>query len=297
MKTNTNPYKALCLRYYRTVGSCPARLNGERFRCDPEHWRFWQKASAGRWEPQTYSILSRFLDNSSVYCDVGAWIGPTVLYAARKCRKVLCFEPDFVAYRYLLWNLELNGLTNVTPFNVALSDENRMVQMAGPGETLGDSCTSLLNAQDRANAFEVLGLSWDRWVDLVRPEPIDFLKIDIEGFEFQLLPRIAEFLAERKPIVFLSTHGQMIDAERQAEYMQRIVDVMQPYSRCMDAEMNAVPFRDLTGEEIRGSSREFLFLPHVPASGRRRTLNGTCFPSRAVTKSPTQSRRVYLESQ
>jgi FkbM family methyltransferase len=261
LKSRTNPYKALRLRYHRTMGSCPARLNGEYFRCDPEHWRFWEKASTGRWEPQTYNILSKFLTSSSVYCDVGAWIGPTVLYAARQCRKVICFEPDFVAYRYLLWNLELNRLTNVTPFNVAISESPGMVQMAGPSETLGDSCTSLLGAEDRANAFEVLGLSWDRWMDLVRPEPIDFMKIDIEGFEFDLLPRIADFLADRKPIVFLSTHGQMVDEAQQEESMQRIVDVMRPYQRCLDPSLRDVAWSELTQKPICGTSRELLFLP------------------------------------
>lgn len=252
-----NPRQAL----YRVAGSCAVNLNGERFRGDPDHSRFWRKASSGRWEPETFAILSRYLKPTSVYCDVGAWIGPTVLYASRKARQVLCFEPDFVAYRYLLWNLELNRLQNVTPFNLAITQSPGLVAMSGRRKRPGDSTTSLLNATDRANSFHVLGMPWERWLELVQPEHIDFMKVDIEGYEFELLPRMASYFHEQRPIVFLSTHGHMIPAGERKLAFEALIGTFRSYSQCLDEHFNPVPIETLATEPICSRPGEFLFLP------------------------------------
>ena len=83
-------------------------LAGERFRLDPYHSTFWRKAAAGKWEPETFAVLNAHLGPDRDYLDIGAWIGPTVLYGARKARRVVALEPDPVAFRALSWNIELN---------------------------------------------------------------------------------------------------------------------------------------------------------------------------------------------
>ena len=138
--------KAVGKTYYRAVGYYRTTIGGLSFKCDPYHIGFWRLAAKGVWEPHTFRILAKFLHPDSVYLDLGAWIGPTVIYAARKCAQVICFEPDMIAYQYLIWNIELNELRNVKPYNVALADQNAIMRMASFGGSLGDTMTSLLNA-------------------------------------------------------------------------------------------------------------------------------------------------------
>lgn len=80
-----------------------------------------------------------------MHVDIGAWVGPTVIFAARKSKRVYCFEPDYVACRYLLWNIQMNGLSNVVPFNCALPGSTGMRRL-GPflGNGFGNSTTSLI---------------------------------------------------------------------------------------------------------------------------------------------------------
>lgn len=54
------------------------------------------------WEDRTFIILDTFLDARRSFIDVGAWIGPTVLYGAAKAQHIYCFEPDPEAYRVLM---------------------------------------------------------------------------------------------------------------------------------------------------------------------------------------------------
>ena len=182
----TKPMNWMKKRYFRALGYYPTSICGLKFRCDPYHVNFWKKVSRGGWEPHTYEILSRFLTPDAAYLDLGAWIGTTVVYAARLCKQVMCFEPDPVAYRYLLWNIELNNLHNVMPFNIALADSDAIMKMASFGGNRGDSTMSLLNS-DRNNAVSyALGMRWDTWLSISRVEKISLLKIDIEGAEYQL---------------------------------------------------------------------------------------------------------------
>ena len=143
------PWERLQEAWCRVRGWYPARVAGRQLRCDPDHISFWSKVDNGSWEPQTFTVLDSILAPGGIHLDVGAWIGPTVLHAAHCSQKVFCFEPDKVAYMYLLANLKLNKLDNVIPFNMAVAEKSRMSRMASPRGKRGDSMTSLLVA-DRA---------------------------------------------------------------------------------------------------------------------------------------------------
>jgi tRNA G37 N-methylase Trm5 len=69
---------------------------------------FWTIVNEGRWERETFHIMDRFLKPDWRFVDIGAWIGPTALYAARKCETVDAYECDPVALRELRNNLRLN---------------------------------------------------------------------------------------------------------------------------------------------------------------------------------------------
>ena len=48
---------------------------------------FWRRVGSGLWEPQTFEVFERFLRPDRSYVDIGAWIGPTVLYGAMLSRR------------------------------------------------------------------------------------------------------------------------------------------------------------------------------------------------------------------
>jgi FkbM family methyltransferase len=203
--------KKISKAYYRALGYYPTSISGLKFKLDPYHIKFWKKVAKDRWEPQTYTIMSKFLNVDSIYCDIGAWIGPTVIYASRLCKQVICFEPDHIAYRYLRWNIELNDLFNVTSFNIALANSIAIRKMSAFGGKFGNSETSLLNDNQANKGIDVLTLTWDTFIDISKIDKIDFLKIDIEGGEFELLPTLKDYLSLHKPIVYLSTHAPFLD--------------------------------------------------------------------------------------
>jgi FkbM family methyltransferase len=252
--------RLLARAFFRTLGYYPTRLNGIRFKCDPYHAWFWRWASSGTWEPATFNILTTFLSHDSICYDVGAWIGPTAIFASTLCKQVVCFEPDPVAYQYLLWNISLNGLTNVLPVNAALAGRDGIMRMASFGDRLGDSMTSLLGPDSKEGAVDVLALRWNTWMEIAKTDHPSFIKIDIEGGEFALLPTMKEYLAEHRPVVFLSTHAPFLEADVRKENMRGIIDVMETYGTCLDERLEPVAIDTLVGEEALEGFQQYVFL-------------------------------------
>lgn len=222
--------------FYRARGHFPGRLGGEPFRLDPYHSKFWRKCTAGRWEPETFTVLGDHLSPDRDYLDIGAWIGPTVLYGARRARHVWCFEPDPVAFRHLAWNIELNGLTNVSAFPVALSDGFGLARMASFGGEAGDSMTSLLNAGG-AGATEVLTIGWDRFEAAADLSGVSLVKIDIEGAEFDVLPTLIPWLKAQRPALFLSTHAPFLAPDMRRERMKALAESLEFYGTWKDGHL------------------------------------------------------------
>lgn len=216
--------------FYRARGYYNGRLNGDPFRLDPYHSKFWRKATAGDWEPETFAVLDKYLSPDRDYIDIGAWAGATVLYAARRARHVWCFEPDPVAYRYLIWNLELNGITNVTAFGAALWGETGVMRMASLGGEPGDSMTSVLgNTSDGTN---VLSMAWETFERAQDLSNVSLVKMDVEGAEFALVPHLRDWLQLQRPAFYLSTHAPFVEQDGGPEAMQNLGHELEFYGSC-----------------------------------------------------------------
>lgn len=142
------------------------------------------------------------LKQGDVFVDIGANIGFYSLLAAfrvGKTGRVLSFEPSFREYRRLLKNIEINDAPAVVPFNVGLSRESEIKDLA-----IATSHTGL-NSLARSSRFEsycqptpVFSFDW-LWRQLFGPQRIDLIKIDVEGAESWVLEGMRWTLSERLP--------------------------------------------------------------------------------------------------
>lgn len=188
-------------------------LDGVALKVLPYDKWFWDKVNVGEWERETLSILSRELHPGSRYCDIGAWVGPTVLAACHRGAEVYCFEPDPLAYERLLGNLRLNNLLHVRAFQVALAAGDWTRQMGAMVGSLGKSATSLLGGGVQ-HRVSVAGMSWKTACRVFDLPCFDLIKMDIEGGEVELLPEMMDYLREFRPTMILSTHWQFLSDDQ-----------------------------------------------------------------------------------
>ncbi|NVO55700.1 FkbM family methyltransferase [Rhodobacteraceae bacterium B1Z28] len=242
--------------FYRARGYYAGNLNGEPFRLDPYHSKFWRKASAGAWEPETFTILDKHLSPDSDYLDIGAWIGPTVLYGARKARQVWCFEPDPTAFRYLAWNIDLNDIHNVSAFGVALSDKFGVARMASVRGEPGDSTSSLLH--DGTHGSDALTIAWDQFEVANDLSGVSLVKMDIEGAEYFVLPTLIAWLKKQRPTLLLSLHAPLLSAEDRLDRTKTLLDLLDFYSDITDEKSQPVTAEGLLNPDALAQYKTLL---------------------------------------
>jgi FkbM family methyltransferase len=174
---------------------------------------FWRGCTAGEWEPETPLVLDRFVDPSGSHIDIGAWIGPTVLYGGRIAKTVFAIEPDPLAFSELTENLALNEprTSNIKAFELCIAPVSGWVSFGSRGAG-GDSMSSLLFAKERTS-WNVQAITFEEFIEEHRIRDCKFIKMDIEGAEYDVIPTMAAYLEKYRPNLYLSLHPHLISAK------------------------------------------------------------------------------------
>jgi len=96
-----------------------------------------------KWENNTFHILEEYANKNLSYIDIGAWNGPTVLYASPLYKNIICLEPDKIALRRLYNNIQVNNFKNIRVIEKCLSKNNNPIKFGGNG-TWGNSESTIL---------------------------------------------------------------------------------------------------------------------------------------------------------
>ncbi len=147
--------------------------------------------------------------NGQVVYDIGAFHGLLTLYFARQAARVIAYEPNSKNHKRLFENIQINGLTNVTVRKLGLGSSPQtatlvyMPLMSGGGSLEPKSNS---NATTLSEQIEISTLDQDL-ATAGLPAP-DFIKIDVEGWELEVLRGARQTLAAHRPTLFLEMHGQ-----------------------------------------------------------------------------------------
>ena len=182
-------------------------LRDKEFQVSPGRYDFfWQGVAKGTWESDTFAIFDRFLDRQHSYIDIGGWIGPTLLYGCQIAQRAFGLEPDPIAFAELERNVELNRpmSDNIRLFNACIAPKTGEVAFGSRGDG-GDSTSSLLFGRKKTK-WTVKALSFDDFVRRNDVGACNFIKMDIEGGEYQILPTMAGYLRANRPTLHLSLH-------------------------------------------------------------------------------------------
>lgn len=163
----------------------------------------WSSAIDGLYEPETLSVLKRWMDREGMFVDVGANIGIISLEIAREFTQKRVFAIEAVP-RYaelLLANARANGLANVEVHNV-LCGETETAETSfwqAPDSHFGMGSRA---PQFRSDAEVKLPMRrLDSMLD--NQGPVAAIKIDVEGFEAEVIAGAQNILVrDRPPIVF-----------------------------------------------------------------------------------------------
>ena len=175
---------------------------------------FWARAEAGDWEPETLAALAAATGPGVVMLDIGAWVGPTALFAAARGARVLAVEADPAALRQLNANIAANPALapQISVIARAAAPDPGLVRL-GPARKAGDSMSSILHG-GREGAWDVEAITPAALMALAAAlgdGPLT-VKIDIEGGEYALLPALVAALPERTTTLLCAFHPRILAA-------------------------------------------------------------------------------------
>lgn len=150
------------------------------------------------------------LEADDVVVDVGGWVGSFAIYAAKKAKKVFVSEPLPHILEFLKLNVKVNELDNVviSEKGVAGACEERKLHFLSRDPEMG-----YLHETDGHTHFDgnvgIKVVTLDKFVKENSIGRIDFLKLNCEGAEGEIIPDVSEPLWKKIRKVAIQIHEKL----------------------------------------------------------------------------------------
>jgi len=149
------------------------------------------------WEKKLYNLYKTLLNENDVVIDIGAYIGTHTLPLSHFSKKVYAFEGNDDIFSFLNKNIETNNITNITPFNVVLSNSNNLLKFYERNTGTSRVSNKLIKGNCKVVEPKILD-------DLIpNDEKIKLIKIDVEGHEFEVLEGAKNIIEKSRPIILI----------------------------------------------------------------------------------------------
>jgi len=148
--------------------------------------------------------------------DVGAHLGRYTLISSNRVGregKVITIEANPLILDKLKKNLELNQITNTIDLNYAVFSEKTKIKLFFPREGLKNTIYNTIVSDRSANSEKFIEVNADTLDNILSTvglnlEDVNWIKIDVEGAELEVLKGSSEILAKSKDIsILLEIHN------------------------------------------------------------------------------------------
>lgn len=195
-------------------------------------------------------LITKLLRRGMTVIDVGANVGYYLLMVEAEIGKdgiVILIEPSQENIPALEKNIAINGFQNVNLYPVAVGLKEGI---AGLRSGLNSGIV-----ENGSGAYEVQVKQLDALVD----QKVDFLKIDVEGFEGQVLAGAKEIIKRDRPILFLEVHPHLLgrfgfDTDQIFDFLHKYYATVSVYETIRPEEQSLyskIAFRYFQKDSVR----------------------------------------------
>ena len=149
--------------------------------------------------------------------DIGSHIGIFTIFFAKyqdNTNQVIAFEPNPEIYAQLDKNISLNNVQNIQTLNIGIGDEEGMLPLATRRyetntASIDREISNKILKERKSITIPVKVMTLDGCIEKYGlPQP-DFIKIDIEGMEYNALVGMSDTIKKKKPQLYIEIHGAL----------------------------------------------------------------------------------------
>jgi FkbM family methyltransferase len=161
------------------------------------------------WEPHFKIITDMFINDGDTVIDCGANFGYNSVIMGKKIGrtgKLISFEPQNICFQQLNGNLILNNIFNsLTYKNVCGSKFDEIVEL-NPVD-LSSSWVNIGDTSIGTGGESVKTIT----IDSLKLNKLNFIKIDVQGYEYFVLEGSEQTISKFKPDIFIEIEPHLIE--------------------------------------------------------------------------------------
>ena len=176
-------------------------------------------------EPISTKLISNYLKKDMICLDIGANIGYFALLERKivgDMGKVIAIEPVPNNFRYLQENIRLQNLENILTYNFAVGDIEGSTRFFVNERSNGSKI--LLENEDLPNrpgyVMNVPIKKIDDFLLEIKLKKIDFVRMDVEGYELNIFHGMEKTIQNSNPIIQLEVHKGRMGEDRMRKFFE-----------------------------------------------------------------------------
>ena len=178
-------------------------------------------------EPISTKIVTETLQKGMTCLDVGANIGYYVALESKILGdqgRIIAIEPSPQNFEYLIKNIAMQRAKNIDAFNFAAGDKNGHINFvsyeneSNSGRVIPDSAVS-----DWPGPVAKLPVKTiDSFLEEIGVDKIDFLRMDVEGYEYHIFQGMKNTIKQSKPIIQIEIHKSIMGVETTKKLLEEL---------------------------------------------------------------------------
>ena len=182
------------------------------------------------WEPHLHKVFEKYVNSNSVVIECGCHIGTHTIKLAKLCKKIYGFEPMPKTNYILNMNIYANKIENAVISDLGVSSQPGKTNFLWTSD--GNPGASGLNNNpmgkpEYANIKDNIEVELTS-IDSLNLDNLDFMKIDVEGYEQLVIKGGMVTISKFKPIIVMEVwkdHCGGVDINYTKDLFKELIDI------------------------------------------------------------------------